>query len=41
MTAAQHSEECVYSGQAEKCDGSCTRAANPLALLFRTPEDHQ
>lgn len=24
MTVTQHSEDCVYSGQAERCDGACT-----------------
>lgn len=25
MTVTRHTEDCVYSGQAERCDGTCTR----------------
>lgn len=24
LVTARHTEDCVYSGQAERCDGSCT-----------------
>lgn len=25
LPAVQHSEWCIYSGQAERCDGTCTQ----------------
>lgn len=29
--SALHSEDCIYSGQAEKCDGTCTQSQERAA----------